>query len=171
MRVRQRLDPSRAPSKKARNPGGRLSTQPSKPSTFRSTPAAWPRRYSSTQAYRPLRRPQTVEDRDACALYAAVRKDGKPNHEIIENAFVALQKMLHRAGNVDGEGDGCGVMIDVPRTLWAEEVRRGGHAPNLTLDRTFAVAHVFVPRKQNFERIKRSAHQILNRGGFRVLAE
>ena len=34
-------------------------------------------RYSSTQAYRPLRRPETVEDQDACALYAAVRKDGQ----------------------------------------------------------------------------------------------
>src|SRR5687767_8116760 len=66
-------------------------------------------RYSSTQAYRPLRRPRTVEDQDACALYAAVRKDGKPSHQLIQDGFVALQKMLHRAGNVDGEGDGCGV--------------------------------------------------------------
>ena len=79
--------------------------------------------------------------------------------------------MLHRAGNVDGEGDGCGVMIDVPRILWAEEVRSGGHAPNLTLDPTFAVAHVFVSRKENFGRIKHRAHKIFGRSGFRVLAE
>ena len=130
-----------------------------------------PKRYSSTQAYRPLRRPETVEDRDACALYAAVRKDGKPNHEIIEDAFVALQKMLHRAGNVDGEGDGCGVMVDIPRALWAEEVRRGGHAPSLTLDPAFAVAHIFMPRTQKFDRVNHKAHQILRRAGFRVLAE
>ncbi len=129
------------------------------------------KRYSPTQAYRPLRRPETVEDRDACALYAAVRKDGKPSHEVIADGFVALQKMLHRAGNVDGEGDGCGVMVDIPRTIWAEEVRRGGHAPNLTLDPTFAVAHIFVSRKESFDRVKHRAHQILNRGGFRVLAE
>jgi glutamate synthase (NADPH/NADH) large chain len=134
-------------------------------------PAAEVRRYSPTQAYRPLRKPRTVEDRDACALYAAVRKDGKPDHQIIENGFAALQKMLHRAGNVDGEGDGCGVMVDIPRTIWAEEVRRGGHAPKLTLDRTFAVAHIFVSRRENFERVKDRGHKILNRGGFRVLAE
>ena len=79
-------------------------------------------RYSSTQAYRPRRRPATVEDKDACALYAAVRKDGRAGNDIISNAFVALQKMLHRAGNVDGEGDGCGVMVDIPRVIWAEEV-------------------------------------------------
>ena len=76
--------------------------------------------YVSTQAYRPRRRPQTVEDKDACALYAAVRRDGKATHDVIEKGFIALQKMLHRAGNVDGEGDGCGVMIDIPRLLWQE---------------------------------------------------
>jgi glutamate synthase (NADPH/NADH) large chain len=146
-----------------------MSPHPSKLDPSRSKQARAP--YSSTQAYRPLRKPETVEDQDACALYAAVSKDGKAKHQIIQDAFVALQKMLHRAGNVDGEGDGCGVMLDIPRTLWAEEVRQGGHAPNLTLDPTFAVAHVFVSRKEDFERIKHTAHRILTRGGFRVLAE
>ena len=83
-------------------------------------------RYSPTQAYRPRRRPQTVEDKDACALYASVSKKAEPTHDAIENALVALEKMLHRAGNVDGEGDGCGLLIDIPRKIWAEEVRRGG---------------------------------------------
>ena len=41
-------------------------------------------RYVPTQAYRPRRRPQTVEDQDACALYAAVRRDGKANLDVIE---------------------------------------------------------------------------------------
>ena len=107
-------------------------------------------RYSSTQAYRPLRKPQTVEDQDACALYAAVRKDGKQTHDVIEKGFVALAKMLHRAGNVDGEGDGCGVMVDIPRAIWQEEIRDGGHAPSLALDPVFAVAHIFVSRKRDF---------------------
>ena len=66
---------------------------------------------------------------------------------MIATRFVALQKMLHRAGNVDGEGDGCGVMIDIPRAIWQEEVRDGGHAPKLALDPAFAVAHIFVSRK------------------------
>jgi glutamate synthase (NADPH/NADH) large chain len=138
-----------------------------------TAPAVEPERerYSSTVAYRSRRRPETVEDRDACALYAAVRKDGKSDHELIENAFVALQTMLHRAGNVDGEGDGCGVMIDIPRELWAEQVRRGGHAPSLALDPAFAVAHVFIPRRAELDRVTHEAHRILSRGGFRVLAE
>src|SRR5688500_7337171 len=127
--------------------------------------------YSSTQAYRPLRRPETVEDKDACALYASVRRDGRAAHDVIEKGFAALQKMLHRAGNVDGEGDGCGVMIDIPRLIWQEEIRSGGHAPRLALDPAFAVAHVFVSRAADFEQIKQRARQILHRNGLRLLAE
>jgi glutamate synthase (NADPH) large chain len=128
-------------------------------------------RYSSVQAYKPLRAPATVEDKDACALYAAIRRDGRATHELIESGFVALQKMLHRAGNVDGEGDGCGVLIDIPRAIWQQEVRNGGHAPKLALDPAFAVAHIFVSRKVDMNRVKREVRQILTRGGLRVLAE
>jgi glutamate synthase (NADPH) large chain len=129
-------------------------------------------RYESTRAYRPLRPPETVEDRDACALYAAVEKNATASHAPIETTLTALQKMLHRAGNVDGEGDGCGVLLDIPRKIWAEEVRRGGHASHLALDDGFAVAHVFIPRKGgNVAELQASAREIMSRAGFRVLAE
>src|SRR5207244_533598 len=122
-----------ARSEKARNPGGDLSANSTQGSTVAGEgdmPTQHPvARYSSVQAYKPRRPPTTVEDKDACALYAAVRRDGRATHELIENGFVALQKMLHRAGNVDGEGDGCGALIDIPRAIWQEEVRNGGHAP------------------------------------------
>ena len=87
------------------------------------------RRYSPERAYRPRVTPPSVEDRDACALFAAVRKDGVPSRELVTRALESLQKMLHRAGNVDGEGDGCGILVDIPRRIWAEEVRSGGHNP------------------------------------------
>jgi glutamate synthase (NADPH/NADH) large chain len=94
-----------------------------------------------------------------------------PSHEPIERAIPALQMMLHRAGNVDGEGDGCGLLLDIPRKIWAEEVRAGGHDPSLTLDSAFAVAHVFVERSQNRAQVQHDARELLGRGGFRVLAE
>jgi glutamate synthase (NADPH) large chain len=128
-------------------------------------------RYSPERAYRPLVSPPSVEDKDACAIYASVRKDATPSHEPIERAIPALQKMLHRAGNVDGEGDGCGLLVDIPRRIWAEEVRAGGHDPSLTLDDAFAVAHVFVERSQDLERIQHDARELLGHGGFRILAE
>jgi glutamate synthase (NADPH) large chain len=129
-------------------------------------------RYSATQAYRPRSAPKTVEDRDACALYAAVSKQAQPTHEAIETALTALEKMLHRAGNVDGEGDGCGVLIDIPREIWAEAIRAGGHASKLALDPKFAVAHVFIPRKGgDVAGVQHRAREIMSRVGMRVLAE
>jgi len=128
-------------------------------------------RYSPERAYRPLVSPPSVEDKDACAIYASVRKDATPSHEPIERAIPALGKMLHRAGNVDGEGDGCGLLLDIPRKIWAEEVRSGGHDPSLTLDDAFAVAHVFVERSQDLEKVQHDARELLGSGGFRILAE
>jgi glutamate synthase domain-containing protein 1 len=78
-----------------------------------------PQRFSPERS-RPLVSPPSVEGKDACAIYASVRKDATPNHAPIELAIPALQKMLHRAGNVDGEGDGCGMLVDIPRRIWAE---------------------------------------------------
>lgn len=128
-------------------------------------------RYTSTQAYRPLVPPATVEDRDACALYASVRKDGKPSHAPIPLALDALGQMLHRAGNIDGEGDGCGMQIDIPRKIWAEEIRKDGHAASLALDEKFAVAHIFIPRTGAVKNVQHDAREIMSAAGLRVLAE
>ena len=126
-------------------------------------------RYDPTRAHRPRRPPRTVEDRDACALFAWVAKDLRAAHEPIETALAALERMLHRAGSLDGEGDGCGLMVDIPREIWAEEVRAGGHAPDLALDPAFAVCHILVPRGADDQRA--AARELMSRVGLRVLAE
>ena len=137
----------------------------------RSSPSPQRRRLSPERAYRPLVPPPSVEDRDACAIYASVRKDATPNRAPVELALANLQKMLHRAGNVDGEGDGCGILVDIPSRIWAEEVRVGGHNPALTRDPAFAVAHLFIDRSEDLEKARHDAREILGRGGFRILAE
>ncbi len=139
------------------------------------TPSSSPRparsRLSPERAYRPRVSPPSVEDRDACAIYASVRKDATPSRAPVERALANLQKMLHRAGNVDGEGDGCGILVDIPAKIWAEEVRAGGHNPALVRDPAFAVAHVFIDRSDDVEKARHDAREILGRGGFRILAE
>ncbi|HUC00475.1 MAG TPA: glutamate synthase-related protein [Solirubrobacterales bacterium] len=140
-------------------------------SKSQSAPGASVERYSPELPYKPLVSPPSVEDKDACAIYASVRKDATPSHEPIQIAIPAMQKMLHRAGNVDGEGDGCGLLLDIPRKIWAEEVRSGGHDPSLTLDDSFSVAHIFIERSQDRDRVQHDARELLNEGGFRVLAE
>src|SRR5438128_12431593 len=128
-------------------------------------------RFSPERAYKPRVSPPSVEDKDACAIYASVRKDATPSHEPLELAIPAMQKMLHRAGNVEGEGDGCGLLLDLPRRIWAEELRGGGHDPSLADGDGFAVAHVFIERKQDPEQVMHDARALLSKGGFRILAE
>ncbi len=79
--------------------------------------------------------------------------------------------MLHRAGNVDGEGDGCGLLVDIPRRIWAEEVRAGGHNPALAHDPAFAVAHVFVDARPTSRRSATTPARCSAASGFRILAE
>ncbi len=136
-----------------------------------SSPRPQRPRLSPERAYRPRVSPPSVEDRDACAIYASVRKDATPSRAPVESALLNLRKMLHRAGNVDGEGDGCGILVDIPRKIWTEEVRVGGHNPALALDPAFAVAHLFIDRREDVEKARHDAREILGRGGFRILAE
>ena len=128
-------------------------------------------RYSPHLPWRPLVPPPSVDDHDACAIYASVRKDATPSREPVQLALANLQKMLHRAGNVDGEGDGCGMLVDIPRRIWAEEVRAGGHNPALVNDPAFAVAHVFIERSRDVDRALHDARELLARAGLRILAE
>ncbi len=60
------------------------------------------------------------EERDSCALVVNVRKGGASSHGNVKRTLEALLKMGHRTGEVDGEGDGCGLMTDIPRQLWAD---------------------------------------------------
>ena len=96
----------------------------SKQSQSRAGAASVAERYSPERPYKPRVSPPSVEDKDACAIYASVRKDATPSHEPVTKALDSLQKMLHRAGNVDGEGDGCGLLVDIPRKIWGEEIRQ-----------------------------------------------
>lgn len=141
------------------------------PRTETTVPNALVPRFDHRADYAPLRPPASVEDKDACALYSSVRKDGKASHEPIPLALDALGQMLHRAGNIDGEGDGCGMQIDIPRKIWAEEVRKDGHAPDLALDDKFAVAHIFVPRGADVKQVQHDALELMSNAGFRVLAQ
>src|SRR5215471_16875518 len=79
-------------------------------------------------------------EHDACALAAVVARDGRAHAGPLHRALHALERMAHRAGGIGGEGDGCGVQVDIPRALWAH--RLGSALP---ADERFAVAHLAGP--------------------------
>jgi glutamate synthase (NADPH) large chain len=78
-----------------------------------------------------------LPEHDACALAAVIARDGEPSAHPLGRAVEALGGMAHRAGGIGGEGDGCGVMVDIPRRLWSD--RLGSILP---ASPEFAVAHL-----------------------------
>lgn len=96
------------------------------------------------------------KEHESCALICNVRK-GAPSHGNIRRTLQALEKMGHRSGMVDGEGDGCGVMIDIPRRLWARYLGLAGVRESWADSQRFFVAHFFLPRSE-----KERSHQLLN---------
>ncbi|HJS19202.1 MAG TPA: hypothetical protein VJ785_10655, partial [Anaerolineales bacterium] len=89
-----------------------------------------------------------LDERDACALVASVRKNGEATHGNLKRALTALSIMGHRCGEVNGEGDGCGVMTDIPRMLWAQALEQQGKPAWLAEDRRFFVGHLMIPNTE-----------------------
>lgn len=92
----------------------------------------------------PLHREDTRE-RDACALICSVRKGGQATHGNVKRTIEALTRMGHRTGIVDGEGDGVGIMTDIPRELWSKALATMGLRYGLAVNPNFWVAHLMIP--------------------------
>jgi len=85
-------------------------------------------------------------ERDACAIICYCGKSGRPTHGNLRRTIEALVKMGHRAGEINGEGDGCGVLTDIPRLLWREALAEAGRPAELADSPCFALGHLLVPR-------------------------
>src|SRR5262245_28803608 len=86
-------------------------------------------------------------ERDACAIICYINKAARPTHGNVQRTIEALIKMGHRAGEIDGEGDGCGVLTDIPRQLWREVLAGAGRQPELAESAGFAVGHLLIPKE------------------------
>jgi len=112
-------------------------------------------------------------ERDACAIICYINKSGRPTHGNVQRTIEALIKMGHRAGEINGEGDGCGILTDIPRSLWREILAGAGQRPELADDPGFAVGHVLLGR-QDLNAQPRLQADILARitaAGLEVLVE
>ncbi|MRR56340.1 MAG: glutamate synthase [Deltaproteobacteria bacterium] len=86
-------------------------------------------------------------EHDGCAIICYCNKVGRPTHGNLQRTIEALVKMGHRAGEINGEGDGCGVLTDIPRLLWREALEEAGRSGDLAESASFALAHLLVPRE------------------------
>ena len=54
--------------------------------------------------------------------------------------------LRHRAGYVNGEGDGCGLLLDIPKALWRYYLEEADCSPEAVDDEGFFVGHFFLDR-------------------------
>ncbi|MET0647157.1 MAG: glutamate synthase central domain-containing protein, partial [Pyrinomonadaceae bacterium] len=122
-------------------------------------------------ADRPSRWRHDESERDACAIIANVKKDGRPSHGNVKRTLEALARMGHRTGEVEGEGDGAGLQTDIPRERWAKRLEAAGLRGSLTGRAQFTVAHIMIPheRRADAEEIKRHALELFEDSVFEVL--
>lgn len=112
-------------------------------------------------------------ERDACAIIAYINKSGRPTHGNVQRTIEALIKMGHRAGEINGEGDGCGILTDIPRALWQEILAGAGQRPELADDPGFAVGHLLLGRQDLSARPQLQADILarIRAAGLEVLVE
>jgi glutamate synthase (NADPH/NADH) large chain len=84
-----------------------------------------------------------ANEHDACALVAVARKDARPTRGVLELVLHGMACLAHRSGVVDGEGDGAGVLTDIPRDLWADLLDAAGRDGTAAWLERFAVGHFF----------------------------
>ncbi|WP_047152382.1 glutamate synthase-related protein [Aneurinibacillus tyrosinisolvens] len=102
-----------------------------------------------------------AEEHDSCGIVAIIEKNGKPHRDNISKIINALIKMEHRSGFIDGEGDGCGILSDIPRELWAKKLADAGKPAELAYSPSFAIGHIFIPaRNCDVENVMSSIRQM-----------
>lgn len=102
------------------------------------------------------------QEHDACGIVSSMEKQKIPTRENIFNCINALVTMNHRAGFINGEGDGVGIHIDIPRELWKEKLTNAGSNPEIVNQDGFFVGHVFIQRSNDPESIKQELLEKMN---------
>src|SRR3981189_1468392 len=103
-------------------------------------------------------------DHDSCGVGFVGSVDGKPSHEILQQALTALSRLAHRGATAaDGKSsDGVGVMTAIPRALLAK-------ATNLAMEEKhlLGVGMVLVPAEET--RVEALIERCLVSHDFKVL--
>ncbi|MCS1352773.1 glutamate synthase-related protein [Mechercharimyces sp. CAU 1602] len=112
-----------------------------------------------------------ADEHDSCGIVAVIEKDGNPTYQNMQDAIDALVKMEHRSGFALGEGDGTGLLTDLPRALWSQKISLQGKNADFVNDDTFVVAHIFIPKTEHATSIQASIRQLFDRQGFFIMHE
>jgi len=114
-----------------------------------------------------------AREKDACAIIGFVDKRGRATHANIVKTIEALKKMAHRSGDINDEGDGCGVLTDIPAAIWGERLEAAGLSPHLAESRSFFVGHFLLPfyARKNESATLEAVRKIMAGNGVEILVE
>lgn len=110
-------------------------------------------------------------EHDACGIVACLEKNKQPTRKNIFDCIDALVTMNHRAGFINGEGDGVGIHVDIPTDLWKEKLQNAGIDPSHVDKKSFTVGHVFISKKANWNSTKRELLQKLKNYDLEIIFE
>lgn len=108
---------------------------------------------------------------DACGIIANIRKTGEATHGNVVRTLDALAQMAHRSGEVRGEGDGCGVMTDIPRAIWKRYLDEARMNSSVVDSPQFFVGHFFLPKGKNPRELLDALRVLSSKWGFSILLE
>lgn len=111
-------------------------------------------------------------EHDSCGIICIIEKSGKSTRKNLDETIRSLIQMEHRSGFIDGEGDGCGILTDIPRSLWSRYLAEAGLDAELAHDPHFAIAHIFVPRTGHDEKaVQEEIRSLFAKHGLSILVE
>jgi glutamate synthase (NADPH) large chain len=120
--------------------------------------------------------PSTFKDfhnheHDACGIVSAIEKQRIPTKSNIDACINALVTMNHRAGFINGEGDGVGIHIDIPKALWVEKLGKANIDPKLVELDSFIVGHFFINREIDVEAKQSSIRKLFKDRNLELIFE
>ncbi len=111
------------------------------------------------------------QEHDACGIVSCIEKEQTATRENIFSCIDALVKMNHRAGFINGEGDGVGIHIDIPRALWKKKLEDKGVETDLVDSGRFVVGHFFLSQKEDSRKLQAEIKSHLLKAGLTTVFE
>ena len=111
------------------------------------------------------------QEHDACGVGVVADIKGRKSHQIVEEGLQVLINLGHRgaAGSDPETGDGAGILIQTPHSLFRRESQRLGF--QLPADGEYGVGMVFLPPQPEAEEKARALmSRVIEEEGLEVLA-
>lgn len=111
-------------------------------------------------------------EHDSCAIVCVIEKQGSPTRSNVDETIRSMIQMEHRSGFINGEGDGCGILTDIPRALWSDYLDDAGLDRSHAYDPRFSIAHLFIPRKgHDMRATQQEIRSAFTQAGLTILLE